>query len=429
MIVGKNAQPVEGAPGFTNVPCNHNRCTWRGSNGINWQNTCLDCGKVTRGAWSDQHVPKPPHLRVNEETFLRGAIGQPVHDNKQFDSKSVHELLRSSLMIATIKMKENNGILSLEDIHRIIDAVSVNLDTLSSEYTGMPTMPTRSTAQVPSTPKAPPPRDQSDVLYFHGAKTITFGKHKGHPFWYAWQDENYVDWVLNNVDEGSSRGMKDLAHYFREKKAAQGEPCTPPRTPPRAPSSYHGSPAAYMAYDDDEPGLHDHEDHDLPGLHDEPQEPARESHLLAILDSGCNRTCHGDRWMQRYQQAIGPDAPLCELRQSTSSVKGINGQVNTSGTRRLEVCFQLESQEDSFAVGTIDSTELCNSDAPLLLSIKDQRRLQLQVNLGDENTPDRVYSRLLGGYLKVTISMVFLDCTCCLLRLRCLACTPVRSKW
>ena len=105
--------------------------------------------------------------------------------------------------------------------------------------------------------------------------------------------------------------------------------------------------------------------------------------------------------MQRYQQAIGPDVQPCELRQSTSSIKGINGQVNTSGTRRLEVCFQLESQEDSFAVGTIDSTELCNSDAPLLLSIKDQRRLQLQVNLGDDNTPDKVYSRLLGGYLKV----------------------------
>ena len=105
---------------------------------------------------------------------------------------------------------------------------------------------------------------------------------------------------------------------------------------------------------------------------------------------------------QRYQQAIGPDVQPCELRQSTSSIKGINGQVNTSGTRRLEVCFQLESKEDSFAIGTIDSTELCNSDAPLLLSIKDQRRLQLQVNLGDENTPDKVYSRLLGGYLKVT---------------------------
>ena len=159
MIVGKNAQPVEGAPGFTNVPCNHNRCTWRGSNGINWRNTCLDCGKVTRGAWSDQHV-YPSHLIY--ESMRRPSFVAPL------DSLS----LRSSLMIATIKMKENNGILSLEEIHRIIDAVSVNLDTLSSEYTSIPTMPTMSTAQVP------PPRDQSDVLYFHGTKTITFGKRK-----------------------------------------------------------------------------------------------------------------------------------------------------------------------------------------------------------------------------------------------------------
>ena len=112
-------------------------------------------------------------------------------------------------MIANIKMKENNGVLSLEEIHRIVDAVSVNLDTFSPDYTQMPTMPQMPAPSRTSTPKAPPPRDQSDVLYFHGTKTITFGKHKGHPFWYAWQDENYVEWVLQEVNEGSSRGMKE----------------------------------------------------------------------------------------------------------------------------------------------------------------------------------------------------------------------------
>ena len=407
MIVGKNAQPVEGAPGFTNVPRNHNRCTWRGSSGINWRNTCLDCGKVTRGSWSNQHIPKPPHLQTNQETFLRGATGQPVHDNKQFDSKSTHELMRSALMVATIKLKENNGILSLEEIHRIIDAVSVNLDTLSPDYTGIPTMPTGPTASTAAAPKAPPPSDQSDILCFHGTKTITFGKHKGHPFWYAWQDENYVNWVLAEVNEGSSRGVKDLAHYFREKKQAQIDFWTPPgqATPPRTPArtSPQGSPAAYMAFDHEEHALPGSGHQEVPGTMSEvPQEPVRETHLLAILDSGCNRACHGDRWMQRYQQAIGPDVPPGELRQSSSSIKGINGQVSTSGTRRLEVCFQLESNEDSFAVGTLDSTELSNSDAPLLLSIKDQRRLQLQVNLSDDTSADKVYSRLRGGYLKVT---------------------------
>lgn len=33
------------------------------------------------------------------------------------------------------------------------------------------------------------------------------------------------------------------------------------------------------------------------GPHDN-DPPVKEQWLLAVLDSGCNRTCHGDRWMQ-----------------------------------------------------------------------------------------------------------------------------------
>ena len=52
------------------------------------------------------------------------------------------------------------------------------------------------------------------------------------------------------------------------------------------------------------------------------------------------------------------------------------------------------------AVGTIDSMELSNSEALLLLSIQDQRRLGLQLEL-HEDGPDRVFSRRLGGFLKM----------------------------
>ena len=27
--------------------------------------------------------------------------------------------------------------------------------------------------------------------------------------------------------------------------------------------------------------------------------------VLMFLDSGCNSTCHGERWMQRYEQKTG----------------------------------------------------------------------------------------------------------------------------
>ena len=57
--------------------------------------------------------------------------------------------------------------------------------------------------------------------------------------------------------------------------------------------------------------------------------------------------------------------------------RGIGGAINTTGVRNLDVCFEIG---DGMAVGEIDSIELENSDAPLLLSIPDQRKLGLTVN-------------------------------------------------
>ena len=163
--------------------------------------------------------------------------------------------------------------------------------------------------------------------------------------------------------------MKDLLSYLREKQRMENEL------------------TGYMAIQD-------------PALQPEDGIEANEMWMIAILDSGCKRTCHGDRWMERYMKATNQNLTDSPIRQETCSIKGINGAVSTQGLRRLEVCFELEDATGAFAVGTLDSTELSNSDAPLLLSIRDQRRLQLQLDLtGDTST---VYSKLFGGNIKVT---------------------------
>ena len=98
--------------------------------------------------------------------------------------------------------------------------------------------------------------------------------------------------------------------------------------------------------------------------------------------------------MRKYLCAVGSDEVNCPIQQSTSQIRGINGAVSTQGVRRLEVGFALEA-DAGIAVGTIDSVELTNSDAPLLISIRDQRRLRLTMELHDEGR-DRIY-RLLGN--------------------------------
>lgn len=100
-------------------------------------------------------------------------------------------------------------------------------------------------------------------------------------------------------------------------------------------------------------------------------------------------------------KAIGSSVDNFPLRQEPSTFKGINGPVGTQGVRRLEIGFELEGEHHDVAIGTLDSMELTGSDAPLLLSIQDQRRLQLSVDLSGDG-PLKVHSKQLGGNLKVT---------------------------
>ena len=125
------------AEGHTKKPafCRHHRVTWRGSNGINWRNTCLDCGKVTKGRWDDKTFPgtgvRPP-LPADRD-FLLGAIGQPVTENKQYNLNTIQEIVRSAVIVAAIRAKENNGTLGLEELRRIIDATAVNINLFSPQ--------------------------------------------------------------------------------------------------------------------------------------------------------------------------------------------------------------------------------------------------------------------------------------------------------
>ena len=104
--------------------------------------------------------------------------------------------------------------------------------------------------------------------------------------------------------------------------------------------------------------------------------------------------------MSRYVHAVGGEERVQMLNSEGSFIRGINGKVKTNGMRRLEIGFALDDGKNRVAVGTIDSMELAGSDAPLFLSIRDQRKLQLQIEL-NVTGDDRVYSKLLGGYLRV----------------------------
>ena len=118
------------------------------------------------------------------------------------------------------------------------------------------------------------PGDHPDNL-----KIMSFGKYKNKPFWYAYTDDDYLEWCLSNVGPNSCRGLKKFVEYINERNLARRNA------------------VGYMGME----------------VESEDEHVGQEKDLVAILDSGCNKTCHGEEWFQRYLQAIQGDAEAFPL--------------------------------------------------------------------------------------------------------------------
>ena len=331
--------------------CKHPRMTWRGSNGVIWKQTCLDCGASKQGYLNSQ--PRPQAAQQAATSTTRTSIGPQV-----LQVSHMQDVFRTCCVVANVKALENvNQAITVQDLHLILDAA----------VTGLAMTPTR-----PAEGYQPPSAEwQRAGQHPKDGKRLTFGEHKNMTYECAFGTlPEYVAWCESNVRPSSCKGMKEFVQYCEEKKvnvAFRDE---------QFPSRQHTSPQGYMALDD----------------RGEPSE----NHLIAILDLGCNKTCHGDRWLTRFQHAAGIEVIPMSADEG-SSFRGIGGKVNTNGTRHLNAGFELK--DGNMAVGDLHSVELQDSDAPLLLSINDQRKLGLQVHLTDEG--DEVYSTRLGANLCV----------------------------
>ena len=101
--------------------------------------------------------------------------------------------------------------------------------------------------------------------------------------------------------------------------------------------------------------------------------------LLMYLDSGCNSTCHGQKWMERYERLTGYRPEW--LSKIAKNMTGIGGSTRSLGTRRLYV--GLETQEGYHVPGELVSTEIEGSMAPMLLSLQAQESLGMIVDLAN----------------------------------------------
>ena len=334
--------------------CKHPRVTWRGSNGVIWKQTCLDCGASKQGYLNSQ--PRPQTSPPTTTSTTRTSLGPQVLQVSQ-----MQDVFRTCCVVANVKALENvNQAVTVQDLHLILDAAVTGLAMTTPTTTG-------------ATGGYQPPSDAWQRAGQHpkDGKRLTFGEHKNMTYECAFGTlPDYVAWCESSVRPSSCKGMKEFVQYCEEKRvnvAVRDE---------QFPSRQQPSPEGFMALS-------------------EPGEPS-ENHLIAILDLGCNKTCHGDRWLARFQHAAGIDE-IPRFDDEGSGFRGIGGKINTTGTRHLNIGFELK--DGNMAVGDLHSVELQDSDAPLLLSINDQRKLGLQVHLTADG--DEVFSTVLGASLCV----------------------------
>ena len=342
--------------------CTHSRKNYQGTTATTWKWRCLDCGETASGSKN----PGESGARAAEIAPLRvGAVADWFLGDPP--SKVIE------LMQLTLSIQRQTGAVITGDTLDVIyqrckDTIYVPQYTPSGAMPArpMPSTPPRTSAgyefytptrgsasSAPSTPGDPTlgPREVlPEDLAAWDAEIMNHGQQKGKTFrMIAETEHSYCTYILGQM-KGKNLKNPQLLEFGKYLNTRQS--------------------LAMMAFS---------------GTQCEDQ-------LLCILDTGCNNTCHGAGWMKNYMKLTGQSY---ELLPHQGRVRGVGGNVQVVGLRKIPVLFALA--DGTIASGTITSTELGGSDAPLLLSTKAQRSLGLVIDL-DEHT---VYSKKMGQYLEL----------------------------
>jgi hypothetical protein len=106
-------------------------------------------------------------------------------------------------------------------------------------------------------------------------------------------------------------------------------------------------------------------------------DPKQDDHdVWALLDEGCNSTCHGEQWRTHAEKVLKHRgyAPM-RLSSGKSSFSGI-GKATCAGRWRFPIALTMEPSAAPVH-GTLDSAELAGQDTPTLLSLPAQAKLGL----------------------------------------------------
>ncbi len=338
--------------------CQHLSKDRRGTTSTTWQWKCKDCGHVEKGHKGSESEPGQSSVQIGGK--------QGLSPNDAF---KVVAMMQTTLEIH----KEVGNQISLKQLDLIYEKCKIHV---ARESVGVAPVAVGSSSSQDVTSTDYGQRAQEvhgevmkreEAVGLHEKKMST-GAHQGRTYREIYEKElTYCKGLRTKLYSGSLKhaSLREFARYAEARSFMKDEK------------------VAYVFMDEDEDAEEERLD-DLANFN--PTE------LVAVLDTGCNNTCHGDRWMEKFK-TFCCEEPALEV--SEGRFKGVGGRVDVAGKRSLKI--KMRSLDKEYLPGNITSVELCDSDAPLLLSTKAQKALGLVLDMAEHTA----YSKTLDKELEL----------------------------
>eukprot|EP00435_Cladocopium_sp_Y103_P066563 s466_g28.t2 len=368
--------------------CAHAEKDYRGTTGTTWRWTCKLCGHKESGAKSPGEsaryassrsagsVSPTPTTPIPTPSVAASPSSATSDEDKDVDK--IVDLVRHVVDVQR-EMGQNVSITHLDRIYDKCRSAVVNDPRRSSppERTSSARAAAAARSRSGSAPRpgnatptsvapSPEPEPEVDVRAMDG-NVMYSGTYYGRTYVDIYDHEmNYVRAMIGKLRNGSLSNphIINFAKYAYRRRQKD------------FPEQYPPSPSAFMMTED------------------KMTVDEGKQQILAILDTGCNNTCHGDRWMQKFAEINGY---MPEITEAAGQFRGVGGKVSVAGKRTIPM--RMQSLDNELIDGTIASIELQDSDAPLLLSAAAQQTLGLVLDLGN-NT---IYSRTLDKELEMVM--------------------------
>eukprot|EP00435_Cladocopium_sp_Y103_P018811 s2728_g4.t1 len=356
--------------------CLHEDKNFQGTTGTTWRWTCRKCGHVetgqkspgesarsasARSARSGATTPTNPSPPIPTPSCPPSSSSATLDEDHDVDK--IVDLVRHVVDV----QRDMGHTVSVAHLDRIYDrcrtAVLNDPRNRSPDRSRSGSAPRPASATPTSVAPSLEPESEGALSQYDGT-VLYAGAYHGRTYADIFKSErSYAKTLVGKMHSGTLRdeNLIKFARYAARRLRQERD-------------AGSGSGSAYMVASEDAGG--------------------GDSRILAILDTGCNNTCHGDRWMQRFAEAHGH---LPELEDAEGKFRGVGGKVAVAGKRTIPM--KMRTLDDEMIAGTIASIELQDSEAPLLLSAGAQQALGLVLDMGN-NT---IYSRTLDKELDMVM--------------------------